>query len=59
MSTNTNLTRELAIKLVRGQEVTCPNCCEAVLTPRYSYKKQNTEYKCSNCGEVYHPCKLI
>lgn len=56
---NTNLTRELAVKLIKSQKVLCPKCGQTTLVPRYSYKKQNVEYKCETCGEIYHPCKLI
>lgn len=56
---NTNLTRELAVKLIKSQEVVCPKCNKSVLVSRYSYKSRNTEYKCPACGEIYHPCKLI
>ena len=59
MATNTNLTRALAVELLRQKEVVCPACGRAVLTPRYSYKAQNVEYKCIECGEVYRPYKLI
>lgn len=59
MASNTNLTPETAAKLVRGQDVTCPNCGEAVLAPRCPHKKQHVEYQCTACGEIYHPCKLI
>ena len=59
MATNTNLTIDIAEKLVKGEKVICPNCGEGVLVKRYSYKKQNTEFKCNVCSEIYHPCKLI
>ena len=59
MATNTNLTQELAVKLMKSQPVTCPNCEKSILTPRYGHKNQNTEYKCTVCGEIFHPCKLI
>ena len=59
MATNSNLTQELAAKLIKSQNVVCPNCGKSVLSPRYGYKNQNTEYKCDACGEIYHPCKLI
>ena len=45
--------------LVKGQPVPCPNCKESVLLSRYGHKKQNIEYKCPSCGEVYHPCKRL
>ena len=59
MATNTNLTRELAAKLIKSHPVTCPNCEKSILVPRYGHKHQNTEYKCLVCGEIFHPCKLI
>lgn len=59
MATNTNLTKETAIKLIRMQEVVCPNCGKDLLRSRYAYKKQNAEYLCLSCKEVYHPTKLI
>lgn len=59
MGTNSKLTREDAIKLIKSQEVICPNCGQAKLTSRYTYKMQNVEYKCEVCKEIYHPCKLI
>ena len=59
MATNTNLTTDIAKKLVKGEKVVCPNCSKNVLVKRYSYKKQNTEFKCDICNEIYHPCKLI
>lgn len=59
MASNTNLTRELAIALIKSREVPCPRCGRATLPPRYPYKKQNVEYRCPACGEIYHPCKLL
>lgn len=59
MASNTNLTREVAIKLIKEQEVICPNCGKDKLISRYRYKKQNVEYICPACKEVYHPAKLI
>lgn len=59
MATNTNLTKETAIKLIRMQEVVCPSCGKDLLHSRYAYKKQNAEYLCPACKEVYHPTKLI
>ena len=59
MATNTNLTLELAVRLIKSQPVTCPNCGKGALVPRYGFKSQNTEYKCTACCEIYHPCKLI
>ena len=59
MGTNTNLTREIAVKLIKSQVVVCPNCGEAELVSRYGYKNQNVEYKCPNCMEIYHPCKVL
>ena len=59
MATNTNLTRELAVKLIKEQNVPCPNCKGAELISRYAYKKRNVAYKCPVCNEIYHPCKLI
>jgi len=56
---NTNLTRQLAVKLIRSQEVVCPKCNKSVLVPRSTYKYKNTRYKCPACGETYRPCKLI
>ena len=59
MATNTNLTTDIVEKLIKGEKVVCPNCGESVLVKRYSYKKQNTEFKCDISNEIYHPCKLI
>lgn len=59
MATNTNLTNELAVRLVKFQSVECPNCGGVAQECRYSYKSKNTEYKCLACGEIYLPCKLI
>lgn len=59
MSSNTGLTRELAVRLIRMQKTFCSKCGKGVLVSRYTYKKSNTEYKCPVCGEIYHPCKLI
>jgi len=59
MAANTNLTRELAVMLIKQQDVICPNCGGDKLIPRYTYKNQNVEYKCPLCKEMYHPCKLI
>ena len=59
MATNTKLTKDIAKKLIKGEKVICPNCGKSVLVQRYSYIKQNTEFKCDICNEIYHPCKLI
>lgn len=59
MATNTNLTRDIAIDLIKSKEVVCPNCSQCILVSRYRYKYQNTEYRCEKCGEIYHPTKLI
>lgn len=59
VATNTGLTRALAVELLKKQEVLCPNCGKSTLVSRYAHKKQNVEYKCTACKEIYHPCKLI
>ena len=59
MTTNTNLTPELAQALVKQQSVLCPNCQKAILTSRWKHKNQFVEFQCSHCGEVYRPCKLL
>lgn len=59
MSTNTNLTNDIAKKLILGQKVVCPCCNQDMLLPRYKNKNVNTEFKCKSCGEIYHPCKMI
>ena len=59
MATNTKLTIDTAENLIKGEKVICPNCGKSVLVKRYSYKKQNTEFKCDICNEIYHPYKLI
>lgn len=59
MATNTKLTKDIAEKLVKGEKIVCPNCGKSILVRRYSYKKQNTEFKCDICNEIYHPCRLI
>jgi transposase-like protein len=59
MGSNTDLTREDAVKLIKGQEVVCPHCGQDILTSRYTYKHKNVEFKCLSCKEIYHPCKLI
>jgi len=56
---NANLTAELAVKLIKGEKVTCPKCSEGKLVSRYTYKNKNTEFKCELCGEIYHPAKMI
>jgi len=59
MSTNKNLTRDIVTILIKEQDVVCPNCGKEKLNSRYTYKKQNIEYICPVCKEIYHPCKLI
>jgi predicted RNA-binding Zn-ribbon protein involved in translation (DUF1610 family) len=59
MLANQNLTREQAVRLIRGEAVICPNCARETLLPRYAYKKQNVEYQCPACKAIYRPCKLI
>lgn len=59
MASNTNLTREVAVCLIKEQDVLCPKCGKERLRSRYTYKKRNVEYICPVCKEVYHPAKLI
>lgn len=59
MSSNSGLDREKAVALLRGEKIACPKCGEAALLSRYPHKKQNVEYKCPACGEIYHPCKAV
>ena len=59
MPSNTNMTRKIAVSLLRQQEVICPACGKAKLQSRYTYKNQNVEYICPACKTVYHPCKMI
>jgi len=59
MASNTNLTQEIAVRLIKGQEALCPRCGKSMLRPRYTYKKQNVECLCLACKEVYHPTKFI
>ena len=56
---NENITREIAVRLIKGEAVTCPKCKEGVLKSRCKHKNANTEFKCEKCGEVYHPVKMI
>jgi len=59
MASNTNLSREMAVKLLKGEKISCPACGKENLVSRYGHRNPNTEYKCPACGEIYHPCKLI
>ena len=59
MPSNTNITREIDIALIRKQEVACPACGKEKLQSRYIYKNQNVEYKCPECKTIYHPARLI
>ena len=59
MVSNINLTREIAIRLIKEQEVMCPKCGKEKLCSRYTYKKQNVEYVCPECNEVYYPAKFF
>lgn len=59
LPTNINLTKEIAVQLIKSQEVACPNCGKDKLIPRYTYKNKNVEYKCPACKVIYHPAKLI
>jgi len=56
---NKNLTRELALQLLKTKELQCPGCNLEKLQPRYRHKKENVEFICPECKEVYHPAKLI
>ena len=56
---NADLTRDIAVKLIKGEEVECPKCKDGKLVPRYTYKNKNTEFKCEVCGEIYRPVRMI
>ena len=59
MQANTNLSRELAIALLKGQPVMCPACAKAALAPRSAHKNFTTRYVCPSCKTAYRPAKLI
>ena len=59
MGSNTNLTFEIACRLIRGEHVMCPACGKEKLAPRYRHKKTATEFKCPACGEIFHAEKEI
>ena len=59
MPSNVNLTREIAIALIKGATVLCPCCKAETLVSRYKHKNQNVEFKCPSCKTIYHPCRFI
>lgn len=45
--------RALLKKLWNGDMVLCPKCNKDYLVSLHKKKKDNNDFKCTNCGEIY------
>ena len=52
------LDRKILKKLWNGEEVICIKCGKDILIPLHK-KKDNDDFKCPSCGEVYRTITIL
>ncbi len=53
------LDRSLLKKLWNGEKVMCPKCNKEYLVPLHKKRKDNDDYQCLNCSEIYRTINIF
>ena len=53
------LDRTILKKLWNGEKVLCPNCGKDYLIPLHKKRKDNDDFKCLNCNEVFRTISIF
>lgn len=53
------LDRKFLKRLWNNEEVICPKCMKGTLIPLHKNKKDNNDFKCPNCKEIYRTIKIL
>ena len=53
------LDRAFLKKLWNGEKVLCPKCNEEYLVPLHKKRKDNDDWQCKKCGEVYRTISIL
>ena len=51
--------RELLKKLWNGEKVLCPKCLNDYLIPLHKKRKDNIDYKCPKCNEIFRTINIL
>ena len=53
------LDRNTLKKLWNGEKVICPKCNVEYLVSLHKNKKDNNDFKCPNCNEIYRTINIL
>ena len=53
------LDRKILKKLWNGEKVLCPNCNEDYLATLHKKKKDNNDFQCSKCKEIFRTISIF
>lgn len=46
-------------RLWRGEPTPCPKCNAAALVPLHKRRRDNMDWQCPNCGEIYRTIRIL
>ncbi len=53
------LDRSILKKLWNGEKVMCPKCSKEYLIPLHKKRKDNDDFQCPNCKEIYRTINIF
>lgn len=53
------LDRKFLKQLWNNEKVLCPKCNEEILVPLHKKKKDNNDFQCPNCQEIYRTINIL
>ena len=53
------LSRNILKKLWNGEKVMCPKCNEDYLIPLHKNRKDNDDFQCSKCKEIFRTINIF
>ena len=56
---NMEVDRTFVKKLYNGEKVICPKCNKDYLIPLHKKKKDNDDFQCPNCKEIYRTINIL
>ncbi len=53
------LDRAFLKRLCRGEPTLCPKCGAETLRPLHKRRKDNNDWQCPGCGEIYRTIRIL
>lgn len=53
------LDRKFLKQLWNNEKVLCPKCKKEILVPLHKKKKDNNDWQCPNCKEIYRTINIL